>query len=306
MARNVALLPGHAEDEWANMSNNPVILGVVGGSGLYRVPELEVDEELVVETPFGNPSGPIVKGRLGGRRVYFLPRHGPGHVLTPTEVPYRANIYALKSLGVNTVLSVSAVGSLKEEIKPGHLVIPDQLIDRTQGLRPSTFFGDGIVVHVALADPYCAGLRARVTAAARAANAVVHDGGTLVCMEGPQFSTRAESFLYRSFGASLIGMTALPEAKLAREASLCYATLALATDYDCWHETHDSVTVGAVLEVMRRNIAAARQTLVELVKRLDGWECGCPATLTGAVLTRDDRLSPELKEKLSLILGGER
>jgi len=286
------------------MTGKPIVLGVIGGSGLYRVPELEVEEELVVETPFGSPSGPIIKGRINDRELYFLPRHGPGHVLTPSEVPYRANIYALKSLEVNTVLSVSAVGSLKEEIEPGHLVVPDQLLDRTKGVRQSSFFGDGIVVHVALADPYCPALRERLTSAAEEAGAVVHEGGTLVCMEGPQFSTRAESFLYRSFGASLIGMTALPEAKLAREASLCYATLALATDYDCWHEHHDSVTVDSVLEVMRRNIAAARKTLVNLVSGFDGWECSCPRALDGAILTQEERLTPELKERLRLILEG--
>jgi len=286
------------------MSSDNVILGVIGGSGLYNVPELVVEEELELSTPFGRPSAPIVKGRIGETTVYFVPRHGRGHVLLPSEVPYRANIYALKSLGAAAVLSVSAVGSLKEEIEPGHLVVPDQLLDRTLGVRPSTFFGDGIVAHVAMADPYCPDLRERLIDAASETGATVHDRGTLVCMEGPQFSTRAESFMYRGFQASLIGMTALPEAKLAREASLCYATLALATDYDCWHEQHESVTVEAVFEVMARNIAKSRETLVNLAGRLAGFGCDCKSALRYAVVTSDEAVDPGTRSKLGLLLDG--
>jgi len=284
------------------MNPRPCVLGVIGGSGLYDVPEIEVLEELHVTTPFGTPSSPVVKGRLGKREVYFLARHGKGHVFTPTEVPYRANVWALKSLGVNTLLSVSAVGSLKEEIAPGHLVVPDQLIDRTRGIRPSTFFGDGVVAHVALADPYCADLSNLLAQAARSAGAVVHQGGTLVVMEGPQFSTRAESFLYRGLGASLIGMTAMPEAKLAREASLCYATLALATDYDCWHETHESVSVEGVFLVMKGNNVKARNTLLALIPMLGERTCHCGAALETAVVTHPSFIPPETRKKLALLL----
>ncbi len=284
------------------MSSRPCVLGVIGGSGLYDVPEIEVLEELHISTPFGPPSSPVIKGRLGQREVFFLARHGKGHVLTPSEVPYRANVWALKSLGVNTLLSVSAVGSLKEEIAPGHLVVPDQIIDRTRGIRPSTYFGDGIVAHVALADPYCADLSATLANAARQAGATVHEGGTLVVMEGPQFSTRAESFLYRGFGASLIGMTAMPEAKLAREASLCYATLALATDYDCWHETHESVTVEGVFQVMRGNNVKARNTLLNLIPMLGERTCHCHTALASAVVTAPSAMNPETRKKLALLL----
>ena len=284
------------------MNHHSTVLGVIGGSGLYGVPEIKIEQELDIDTPFGRPSAPIVRGAIGGTTIFFIPRHGKGHVLTPSEVPYRANIYALRSLGVTAVLSVSAVGSLKEEIEPGHLVLPDQLLDRTKGTRASTFFGDGIVAHVAMADPYCACLKDKVTAAAKATGATVHEGGCLVCMEGPQFSTRAESFMYRGLGASLIGMTALPEAKLAREASLCYATLALATDYDCWHEGHDSVTVDAVFEVMKRNSAKARETLVNLVGKLGDSACDCRDSLKYAVVTSEDAMNPTTRNKLKLLL----
>ncbi|MBM4355883.1 MAG: S-methyl-5'-thioadenosine phosphorylase, partial [Deltaproteobacteria bacterium] len=279
------------------MASRPCVLGVIGGSGLYDVPEIEVLEELHVSTPFGPPSSPVVKGRLDQRTIFFLARHGEGHVLAPSEVPYRANVWAMKSLGVNTLLSVSAVGSLKEEIQPGHLVVPDQIIDRTRGIRPATFFGEGVVAHVALADPYCADLSALVTKAACQAGATVHQGGTLVVMEGPQFSTRAESFLYRSFNASLIGMTAMPEAKLAREASLVYATLALATDYDCWHETHESVTVEGVFQVMKGNNVKARNTLLALIPMLGERTCHCSAALQHAVVTRSDVIPAETRRK---------
>lgn len=288
------------------MTDPKTVLGVIGGSGLYGIPEFEVLEEMELETPFGRPSSPIVRGRIKGRELFFLARHGKGHVLSPTEVPYRANIYALKSLGVNRLLSVSAVGSLRQDIEPGHLVLPDQVIDRTRGVRESTFFGNGIVVHVALADPFCTDFRKLVKTAADSSGASVHDGGTLVCMEGPQFSTRAESFMYRDLGASLVGMTVLPEAKLAREASLCYATLALATDYDCWHDGHDSVTVEAVLQVMKGNAEKARKTVVSLVELLDApAECSCASSLAYAVVTQPGAITKAACEPVKLLLEGQ-
>ena len=288
------------------MRENATVLGVIGGSGLYGIPEFEVIEEIELETPFGRPSSPVVRGRIKGRELFFLARHGKGHVLSPTEVPYRANIYALKSVGVNRLLSVSAVGSLHEDIEPGHLVLPDQIIDRTRGIRPSTFFGNGIVVHVALADPFCGDFRTLVKAATQNTGATVHYDGTLVCMEGPQFSTRAESFMYRSSGASLVGMTVLPEAKLAREASMCYATLALATDYDCWYEGHDSVTVEAVLQVMKGNAEKARKTVVNLVDLLDApADCSCASALRYAVVTQPGAITRAACKPVELLLEGQ-
>ena len=288
------------------MNHRQTVLGVIGGSGLYGIPEFEVIEEINRETPFGTPSSPVVRGRIKGRELFFLARHGKGHVLSPTEVPYRANVFALKSLGVNRLLSVSAVGSLREEIEPGHLVLPDQIIDRTRGIRPSTFFGNGIVVHVALADPFCGDFRTLVKTATENTGATVHYDGTLVCMEGPQFSTRAESFMYRSLGASLVGMTVLPEAKLAREASMCYATLALATDYDCWHEGHDSVTVEAVLQVMKGNAEKARKTLVALVDLLDEpFPCACASALRYAVVTQPGAITRAACKPVELLLEGQ-
>ncbi len=285
------------------MQDGKAVLGVIGGSGLYEIPEMTGLREITVETPFGAPSGPVVEGRIGQQTVFFLARHGKGHVLSPTEVPYRANVWALKSLGVTHLLSVSAVGSLQAEIAPGHLIVPDQLIDRTKGTRAATFFEGGAVAHVPLGDPYCGEFRQAVLAAASQAKATVHDGGTLVCMEGPQFSTRAESFLYRSWGAQLIGMTALPEAKLAREASLCYTTLALATDYDCWYEGHDSVTVEAVIEVMKGNAVKARKTLLALVHSFGARNCACADTLKYALVTSPHAMSQEVKDRLALLLG---
>ena len=281
------------------------VLGVIGGSGAYRFPELEDVTERVVETPYGAPSSPLLSGRIGDQEVHFLARHGPGHRLNPTEVPYRANVWALKAVGVTRLVSISAVGSLVEEVAPGHLVVPSQIIDRTKGIRPSTFFEDGVVGHVVFGDPYCADLRTRVAAAASAAGATVHSDGTLVCMEGPAFSTRAESNLYRAWGGTLVGMTALPEAKLAREAGICYATLALATDYDCWHESEDDVTVEAVLEVMKRNTIAARATVVALCCDLDAArsDCGCSAAPQAALMSRRDQMPPEVRERLGPILS---
>ena len=219
------------------------MIGVIGGSGLYAMEGLEQVEEVVLETPFGMPSDAYVTGTLNGIRMAFLPRHGRGHRLLPSEVNYRANIYGMKMLGVERVISVSAVGSLQDAIAPGHLVIPDQFIDRTKGVRDATFFGNGIVAHVGFADPVCPCLSEKLYQAARQAGAVTHKGGTYICMEGPAFSTRAESHMYRSLGGDIIGMTNLTEAKLAREAELCYGVIALSTDYDCWHETHEDVSV---------------------------------------------------------------
>ncbi|MGH7895157.1 MAG: S-methyl-5'-thioadenosine phosphorylase, partial [Candidatus Binatia bacterium] len=235
-------------------------LGVIGGSGLYELPGLTDVEHRRVRTPFGDPSDEIVVGRLGGTRLAFLPRHGRGHRLLPSELPFRANLYALKTLGAEWVLAVSAVGSLREEIHPGHVVVPDQFIDRTRSrMAESTFFGRGIVAHVQFADPFCAPLSRALAAAARGQGATVHEGGVYVCIEGPHFSTRAESHLYRSWGAHVIGMTNLQEAKLAREAEMSYATLALVTDYDCWHVSHASVTVEQIIRNLQKNAEAAHK-----------------------------------------------
>ena len=235
-------------------------IGVIGGTGLSELPGLTDVQEVTVNTPFGAPSGPVVVGSYQGVEIAFLSRHGAGHRLTPTELPVRANIYALKLLGVERVISISAVGSLREEFAPQHMVVPDQLIDRTRQ-RVSSFFGEGIVAHVSFAEPFCPALRRLLVDSATEAGATVHDGGTYVVMEGPAFSTVAESELYRSWGASVIGMTALPEAKLAREAELCYGTLACVTDYDVWHPDHDSVTVEVVLRNLHHNVATAQAVL---------------------------------------------
>lgn len=267
-------------------------IGVIGGSGLYNMDGLTGVREIEVDTPFGAPSAPLVIGQLDGIpgvELVFLPRHGRGHRLNPSEVPYRANIFALKSVGVSWVISVSAVGSLKEEIVPGHVVVIDQFIDRTKD-RPSTFFNNGIVAHVAFGDPVCSTLREMLLASAQEAGATVHDGGTYVCMEGPAFSTRAESNLYRSWGASVIGMTNLPEAKLAREAELSYATLAMSTDYDCWHEGHDDVTVEAVVAVVKANVALSQRIIKAAVPRIAAFDGPAPQSnaLAGAVMTNPD------------------
>jgi 5'-methylthioadenosine phosphorylase len=232
------------------------IIGVIGGSGLYQMPGLGRIREVAVSTPFGKPSDKLVRGRLGDTELVFLPRHGKGHRWLPTELNFRANIFALKKLGVERIISVSAVGSLRQEIAPGHLVVPDQFIDRTSQ-RPGTFFGRGLVAHVSLAEPFCKDLSAVLVESARAEKAQVHAGGTYLCMEGPQFSTRAESHLYRSWNAHVIGMTNLQEAKLAREAEICFGTLALTTDYDCWNESAGDVEIEHVLAVLKNNVELA-------------------------------------------------
>ncbi|MDR5654133.1 S-methyl-5'-thioadenosine phosphorylase [Ruixingdingia sedimenti] len=282
------------------------MLGVIGGSGVYRIDGLEDAAWVAVETPWGPPSDQILTGRLDGLPVAFLPRHGRGHVHAPAEVPYRANIDALKRLGVTDVLSVSACGSFREDMAPGDFVVLDQYIDRTLG-RAGSFFGTGCVAHVSLAHPTCARLSAAVAAAARTTGVTLHEGGTYLCMEGPQFSTLAESRLYQSWGCDVIGMTNLPEARLAREAELCYAAVAMVTDYDCWHPDHGAVDVAAVLRVMAGNAAHARSAIAALPGLLgpDRAPCthGCDRALDHAVITAPDRRDPALVAKLDAVAG---
>ncbi|HEV7735692.1 MAG TPA: S-methyl-5'-thioadenosine phosphorylase [Candidatus Binatia bacterium] len=280
-------------------------LGVIGGSGLYDLPGLERVERKRVETPFGDPSDEFVVGHLGDTRLVFLPRHGRGHRLLPSELPYRANLYGMKTLGADCVLAVSAVGSLREEIVPGHVVVPDQFIDRTRGRQAeSTFFGRGVVAHVQFADPFCPVLSRALVAAARAAGSTVHEGGTYVCMEGPAFSTRSESHLYRSWGAQVIGMTNLQEAKLAREAELCFATLALATDYDCWREGHEDVQIDDILRVIAANVDGARKTVAMLAPSLPPRTgCPCPRALENAIITDRAAIPAQTKRDLAPIAG---
>jgi len=278
-------------------------IGVIGGSGLYDMADLVDREERHVRTPFGDPSGPYVIGTLRGRRVAFLARHGAGHRLLPSELNYRANIYGFKTLGVEWILSASAVGSLKEEYPPLDIVVPDQFLDRTRG-RISTFFGRGIAVHVSFAHPICPVLSEVVVASGDAAGAKVHRGGTYVCMEGPQFSTLAESKLYRAWGMDVIGMTNLQEAKLAREAEICYVTLALVTDYDCWHEGHDQVTVDMVIAYLTQNAKTAQQVIADTVSRLPiERTCGCADALATAIITRPEAIPDSVKAELAPIIG---
>ena len=282
-------------------------LGIIGGSGLYEIDGLQDRREETVETPWGAPSDTLVRGRIGDVELVFLPRHGKGHRLTPTGVPYRANIAALKAAGVTDVLSISACGSLKEQYVPGHFVAVDQFIDRTVA-RESTFFGPGMVAHVSMARPVCSRLAALAADAAAAIGAEMHRGGTYLAMEGPQFSSLAESRLYRQWGCDVIGMTAMPEAKLAREAELPYATLAMVTDYDCWREEEEAVSVTNVLEIMGRNSALARQAVVKLAQTLNGTERtpspdGIDTCLDYALITAPSARDPELLAKLQVIAG---
>jgi 5'-methylthioadenosine phosphorylase len=278
-------------------------IGVIGGSGLYEMDGLTQVREECVSTPFGEPSDAYILGRLGEHELVFLPRHGRGHRYNPTEVPYRANIFGMRSLGVEWVISLSAVGSLREEIVPGHVVIIDQFIDRTWQ-RASTFFEKGIVAHVSFGDPVCPTLRGFLLEAAREAGASVHDRGTYVCMEGPVFSTRAESELHRSWGASVVGMTNLPEAKLAREAGISYATIALATDYDCWHPGHEQVSVDQVVAVLQANVELARRIVKLAVPRIAGFPGEAPMknALRHAIMTRPDLIPEERKRALEILL----
>jgi 5'-methylthioadenosine phosphorylase len=281
-------------------------IGIIGGSGLYKMDALKDVEEVAIDTPFGKPSDAIILGTIDGTRVAFLARHGRNHHLTPSELPFRANIYAMKSLGVQYLISASAVGSLKEEAKPLDMVVPDQFIDRTKN-RVSTFFGDGIVAHIGFGDPVChnlANVLADAVASLNLTDSTLHRGGTYVCMEGPAFSTKAESHLYRSWGATIIGMTNLPEAKLAREAEIAYATLALVTDYDCWHPDHDSVTVDLVIANLQRNAVNAQKVIQETVRRLteNPPTSDAHSALKYAILTPLDKVSAATKEKLNLLL----
>jgi 5'-methylthioadenosine phosphorylase len=280
-------------------------IGIIGGSGLYQMPELKDVEEVEVETPFGKPSDAFITGTLEGVRVAFLPRHGRGHKILPTELPFRANVYAMKLLGVERILSASAVGSLQERYEPLHMVIPDQFFDRTRArARESTFFGEGIVAHVTFAHPVCAELCDVLEASCASADVVTHRGGTYLCMEGPAFSTKAESLVYRRWGMDVIGMTNLQEAKLAREAEICYSTLALVTDYDCWHEGHDAVTVGQVVEYLNKNVSNAQLIMREAVRRLADRPrgCGCGSALQNAIFTTPDLWPEATTRKLDAII----
>jgi 5'-methylthioadenosine phosphorylase len=278
-------------------------IGIIGGSGLYDMAELSDREERVVTTPFGDPSGPYVLATLRGKRVAFLARHGHGHRLLPSELNYRANIFGLKLLGVQWILSASAVGSLREDYRPLDLVVPTQFFDRTRG-RISTFFGDGLVAHVGFAHPFCSPLSHVVVSAARHAGATVHHGGTYVCMEGPQFSTVAESNAYRASGFDIIGMTNLQEAKLAREAEICYSTLALVTDYDCWHPSHDSVTVEMIVANLTQNAKAAQHVIANAVEHLPiARTCECARALATAIITRPESVPAATREKLRPLVG---
>jgi len=280
-------------------------IGVIGGSGLYELDGLAIKEEREVSTPFGTPSSPLTIAELGGKEVVFLARHGRGHGIQPSDIPFRANIYALKEAGVTQVISVSAVGSMKEEIVPGHLVFPDQFIDRTVG-RERTFFSDGIVGHVTFADPICKFLQAKIVKAAEATGVTHHVDGTYICIEGPQFSTRAESLLFRSWGVSVIGMTNMPEARLAREAEMSYATIALATDYDCWHEGHEDVSVEAVLATIKSNVINAKKVIRQLVLDHDAEAArpeGVSAALKFAVMTSPEIFPAEARARIELLIG---
>jgi 5'-methylthioadenosine phosphorylase len=279
-----------------------ISIGIIGGSGLYQMAGLSDLEELKVDTPFGEPSDNLVLGTLEGKRVAFLARHGRGHRILPSELNFRANIYAMKKIGVERILSASAVGSLKVEHKPLDIVIPDQFFDRTRG-RVSTFFGEGLVVHISFAHPVCDHLGDQIMAASRQAKVSVKRGGTYLCMEGPAFSTVAESNVYRSWGMDIIGMTNLQEAKLAREAEICYATIALVTDYDCWHPDHDAVTVDQVIAVLNQNSENGQRLILETVRVLDEHRpCKCGSALRSAILTDSSKISPATKERLKLLI----
>jgi 5'-methylthioadenosine phosphorylase len=279
------------------------MLGVIGGSGLYRIEGMTGTKEVRVKTPFGDPSDAIVTGEIGGRSVAFLPRHGRGHRLSPTEINYRANVWAMKKIGVKWLLSVSAVGSMKEKIRPGDIVVPDQFYDLTK-FRANSFFGEGVVGHVQFSDPVCPALANAACAAAKKVVRRVHRGGTYLCMEGPAFSSRGESLVHRSWGVDVIGMTNMPEAKLAREAELCYATLALATDYDCWHESEEAVTVEAIVAVLTRNVENSKKIVSLVASALPPkGGCGCGDALKHAILTDPKAIPAAAKKRLSLLIG---
>jgi 5'-methylthioadenosine phosphorylase len=278
---------------------------VLGGSGVYKMPKSQIIQEHEIKTPFGKPSDNIIELQIQNRPVFFLPRHGRGHRLLPSEIPVKANIYALKSLGITNLLAISACGIMRENINPGDMIVPDQIFDRTKGNRPSTFFGAGIVGHVGFADPFCNKLRSHIIEAIKIENMTFFDGGTYICMEGPQFSTRAESNFYRkTVNASVIGMTALPEAKLAREAELCYAMLAMGTDFDCWHEEADDVNIETVLKVMNKNTNNAHKIILQLAKSLPrSTHCACQQSAKNAILTNPKIIPKETREALNLLYG---
>lgn len=278
-------------------------LAIIGGSGLYEMPDLQFPQEYEIATPFGKPSAPIVVGVLDGKRIAFLARHGIGHHISPTEVNYRANIYALKSLGVKNIVSISACGSLREDYAPGHIVIPDQLFDLTRE-RPRSFFGYGLVAHVGVAEPFCTRLSAHLLSALQNTSATTHNGGALITIEGPRFSTRGESNVYRAWGMSIIGMTTSPEAFLAREAEICYTVMAHVTDYDVWHVSEDPVTVDMVVRILNQNTELARQAIRNLVDVLDGREaCTCQSALAGALITLPENIPTETRERLGLLVN---
>jgi 5'-methylthioadenosine phosphorylase len=290
------------EESSSEDSSEELIVGVLGGSGLYAMDGLEGLREIALATPYGEPSDAYVTGTLDGVRMVFLPRHGRGHRVSPSEINSRANIWGLKQLGVTRILSVSAVGSMREDIAPGDFVVIDQFLDRTRH-RPDTFFTGGVVAHVMFADPVCAHVRRALLGSARGIGVPVHDGGTYLNMEGPQFSTRAESRLYRSWGVDVIGMTNLQEAKLAREAEICYATVAMATDYDCWHEEHEAVTVEAVVAIMNRNVGNARSLIRAAVPLLERERtCACAHALRFAIMTAPERIPAEARARLGLLI----
>jgi 5'-methylthioadenosine phosphorylase len=280
-----------------------VTLAIIGGSGLYAMTGLDDAREYNIDTPFGNTSAPIVIGTLEGQRVAFLARHGIGHHMTPTEVPYRANIYALKSLGVQRIISISACGSLQEEFAPGHIVIPDQIYDNTHG-RVRSFFGEGFVAHISVAEPFCPDLSSQLESAVRSAGGVTHRGGSFITIEGPRFSTKAESNTYRSWGMSIVGMTASPEAFLAREAEICYATMAHVTDYDVWHVSEAPVTVEMVIQTLTKNTAIAQEAVRHLAGTLDHERrCDCGHALATALITHKDAIPAATRQKLDLLVN---
>lgn len=278
-------------------------IGIIGGSGLYEMEGLTGLKETKVKTPFGDPSDKFILGALKGIPLVFLPRHGKGHRILPTEINFRANIYGMKKLGVERIISVSAVGSMKEDIRPGDIVIPDQFYDHTKR-RISTFFGEGIVAHVGMADPVCPDLSSILYNAGASVGTTLHKGGTYLCIEGPQFSTKGESYIYRKWGVDVIGMTNVTEAKLAREAEICYATLALVTDYDCWHESEEAVTVEAVIKVLKQNVETAKRIIKEaILKVTEKRDCLCVNALANAIMTPPKLIPKKTKESLQLIIG---
>lgn len=282
---------------------NKTTLAIIGGSGLYQMKGLEHTEEIVIDTPFGRPSAPITIGTIEGLRVAFLARHGIGHHITPTEVPYRANIFALKSLGVERIVSISACGSLREDYAPGHIVIPDNIFDFTKD-RARSFFGEGLVAHISVADPFCNDLSNQLEASLSGTNAITHRGGSLITIEGPRFSTKAESNTYRSWGMSIIGMTASPEAFLAREAEICYATMAHVTDYDVWHESESPVTVEMVIQTLNKNTEVAQDAIRNLIRAMHHERsCSCGQALETALITNPKAIPAETRKKLDLLVN---